>query len=391
VSPHDRTSQVACACLLCLRRSWLLAELGAVLDCNCRADGRLLDLLALDDCELIKALGGRRRAELSAAHASFRRDHIARAEGVSEICRHDARYPPRLCATGAAAMLHVAGGVAPVDRLHTLCARPIVAFVGRGASSDYGTTIAAGLARNLAASGVTVAGELTGAIGPAALAAALELETGAIGVVGGGLLVGAPARRRSLQRRLARVGCAVSELPCAARRRRWSALGCDRVLASLATVALVVEADDSASGLSGARIAGAFGRALAAVPGRVTSRGSRGPNTLLRDGARLVTCAADVLDLICEADGREPAERDSAPSHAGLEPRLLRVLERVGAGCDTPGRLRAESADSGELMRSLGELELLGLLARGDGGRYVVTEPLESRGLRYVMHDQMEP
>jgi DNA processing protein len=163
------------------------------------------------------------------------------------------------------------------------------------------------------------------------------------------------------------------------------------MLASLASVALVVEADDSVSGLSGARIAAALGRAVAAMPGRVTSRGSRGAHALLRDGAQLVTCAADVLELICEADGRESIEPAQAHAHAELEPRLLRVLERVGAGCDTPERLLAEADDAGELYRSLGELELIGLLAHGDGGRYIVSDPLAPGALRYGMRDQMEP
>lgn len=367
------------ACLPCLRRSWLLAELGPLLDFNCRADGRLLEVLELDDERLIEAVGGRRRAELAAAHASFRRDRLAHVDGVCELCRHDTAYPPRLRASGAGAMLHVEGGAA---RLQSLSARPVVAFVGRGGASDYGTTLAAGLARSLATSGVTIAGELSGAIGPAALAGASSIEASAIGVLGGGLIAGAPARRRSLCRRVASVGCLVSELPCSASRRRWSAIGCERTLASLATVALVVESDDTANGLCGARIAGALGRTVAAVPGRVTSRGSRGAHALLRDGARLVTCAADVLDAICEAEGREPAAREQAPAHAELEPRLLRVLESVGAGCDTPGRLLAEYDDASELFGALGELELGGLLARGDGGRYVPTSPLGPSRLR---------
>jgi hypothetical protein len=47
------------------------------------------------------------------------------------------------------------------------------------------------------------------------------------------------------------------------------------------------------------------------------------------------------------------------------------VLEQVGAGVDTPGKLTAGSSDPGELLQALGELESLGLLRRGDGGRYL--------------------
>jgi hypothetical protein len=54
------------------------------------------------------------------------------------------------------------------------------------------------------------------------------------------------------------------------------------------------------------------------------------------------------------------------------------VLERVGAGADTPGKLAGEQADVGEVLRALSELELLGLLSRGDGGRYVVRVSVRS-------------
>jgi hypothetical protein len=55
-----------------------------------------------------------------------------------------------------------------------------------------------------------------------------------------------------------------------------------------------------------------------------------------------------------------------------LEPRLRAMLERVGAGADTPGKLAGEKDDAGEVLRALSELELLGLLSRGDGERYLV-------------------
>ena len=271
MSASSRSLPSGAACDQCRRRSWLLAELGGVLDCNCRADGRLFDLLALGDEDLIAALGGRRRAALRAAY-SLAYDERAR-DGVLEVCRHDSRYPSSLCETGAARMLHVCGGI---ERLDELSKRPVVAFLGRGASSDYGAAIAASLARGLAISGVTVAGELANTIGATALRAALEVDAGALGAVAGGLAVGVPSRRRALFGRLTRDGCAVSELPCDAPRRRWSAVGCERVLASFAVVVLVVEADDSASGLSGARIARSFGR---------VRRGGAGPRRLAR-GAR---------------------------------------------------------------------------------------------------------
>jgi DNA processing protein len=380
----------ATACADCLRRSWLLAELSAVLDCNCRADGRLLELLELEDRELIAALGGRRRAELQRGHAAFQASAERSSDELCTVCRHDARFPSRARAATGLAALHVLGGV---ERLQELAAQPLVAFVGRASASDYGLAVAASLARSLAAAGVTVAASLSGGIGPAALDGALALGAPALGAVAGGLDAGVPARAHALCRRLTRAGCTVAELPCGAPRRRWTTLAGERLLAALADVALVVESEPSPNALAGARAAEALGRSVAAVPGRIGSRGSCGPHALLRDGAHLVTCAGDLLDLLCDADRRAAVSERCGQmrAYAGLDPTLREMLERVGAGEDTPGRLLDGGRDAAELLRALGELELMGLLVRGDGGRYLPRDPLAQPALRYGVPDQMEP
>lgn len=362
-------------CTACARRGWLLAELGGVLDCNCRADGRLLDLLALDDGELIAALGGRRRELLRQAYAAFRMAEPASASGVDAICRHDARFPPRAREAGGVAAVHVRGSA---DRVNELAARPTVAFVGRASASDYGVATSASLARSLAAAGVTVAAGLLGGIGPAALGGALDAGERALAVIAGALDTGVPARRRALCERVVQNGCALAELPRGAAARQWTAFASERLLASLTDVALVVESGDGANDLTGARAARSFGRVVAAVPGRVSSRASRGPHALLRDGARLVTRAEDVLELLCDADLRSDARAavGEPSAYAGLDAQLRDVLARVGDGADTPGRLLRAGEDVGELLRALGELELMGLLARGDGARYVLHDPL---------------
>jgi DNA processing protein len=370
---HAQAQPQGSACSDCRRRSWLLGELSAILDLNCRADGRLLELLALDDSELVQAIGGRRRAELQQRYASFHTARLPRTRGVAELCVHDGRYPRKLKAAGACPMLHVVGGL---EQLHELARRPVVAIVGTTRASDYGRATASDLARGLAASGVTVAGPLSGGVAAAALTGALEGGGGTLAICGSGLDVAPAARRRALRSELMHGGCAVSALECGIDGRRWGVASAERMLAALATVTLVVEADERPRELAAAQIARSLDKTVAAVPGRVTSPGARGCHALLRDSARLVRDAADVLELLYEADGRAPA-RSAAQAASGrptaeLEPRLREVLERVGAGEDTPGRLVEGQDDAAGALRALSELELLGLLSRGDGGRYVV-------------------
>jgi DNA processing protein len=367
--------RTSAACKECLRRAWLLGELSAVLDLNCRADGRLFELLALDDGELIQAVGGRRRAELARGYASFRADRHARTGRLVELCMHDARYPRELRSAGICPLLHVAGGV---ERLRELTDRPVVALVGTRAASDYGLAIASDLARGLAASGVTVAAPQVGGIAAAALSGALASRGATLTIAGSGPDLAPEARRRSLRAALSSGGCALSELSWGVNGRRWGIASAERTLAALANTMLVVEARESSRELSAARFAKSLGRPVAAIPGHVTAPASGGCHALLRDGAQLVRDAADVLELLYEAGHTASGPKQDETPPAELEPRLRSVLERVGAGADTPGKLAGERVDVGEVLRALSELELLGLLSRGDGGRYVVRVSVRS-------------
>jgi DNA processing protein len=389
-APSRATTKPAAACPECARRSWLLAELSGPLDVCARDRERLQALLALDDLELIEAVGGRRRAQLMTLYESFeprppRRDVGAESlvpqsrrtnAGVESVCRHDPAYPTALAGPAAPRMLHVLGGS---ERLAALCSAPAVAIVGSGMPSDYGREMARSLARGLTVSGASVIAGWRDGIAMAAHMGALE--TGAsVAVMSGGLAVASAARHRALLARLARAGCAVSELPGDCAGRRWGALASERTIVALAAVTVVVEAERSAGDLAPARLARALGTTVAAVPGRVTSPLSAGTNSLLKTGATLVRDPADVLELLYATDASgaiAPTPEQSAQSPP-LARRLRTLLERVGAGCDTPERLARAGASGEETLMGLSELELTGLLRRGDGGRYVPSQPLQA-------------
>jgi DNA processing protein len=420
------------ACTDCLRRSRLLAWLSPRLDYRCKDRERLLELLTLGDEDLLRAVGGTRWEELKARYAGFDPgEEVEPVEDVERVCRHDRAYPRALRDRGAPRMLRVAGGV---DRLGELTAVPVVAIVGSRQATDYGMEMAKSLARGLAASGVTVASGLDDGIAVAAHAGALEVDRGSVAVLPGGLDTACPARRRTLYARLTAVGCAVAELPCDSRVRRWCYTARAQTLGRLAALTIVVEADDDPDELLSAQLAQTLGQTVAAVPGRVTSPVSRGTHALLMAGAQLVRGPEDALELLYAseasapaqgAQARIPAQRDVPMQRAAaarqqvstlpnvrarssvttkrtqealesqsqpqittkrrredLEPRLRAMLEQVGAGRDTPDKLAGGDGDAGEVLMALSELELLGLLARGDGGRYVPRDALTVRGTR---------
>jgi DNA processing protein len=399
-------SRAGGACRECLRRGWLLSRLGALLDYHAHDESKLLDLLALDDTSLIEAIGGRRRRELRADweafsigehHAPFafaqpspattagatrpraRTPAVASAVDVEVVCIH-ATNGPLWRRERVPNMLHIVGGA---HRLMALSEQPTVAIVGTVRPTDYGMQMARDLARGLGASDVTIVSGLANGISAAAHAGALEAHAPTLTAMAGGVDVIEPAGRRGLYEQATAHGCAVAELPCGHPVRRWCETARARSIASLADLTIVVEAGEHPSDLRVARAARALGRKVAAVPGRVTSPASIGANALLMAGAQLVRGPADALDLLY---GLGHDRRDPSPAQAGapagaepLAPRLRTVLEQVGAGRDTPGKLASVGADPGQAMQALSELELMGLLGRGDGGRYVPREGLAGR------------
>jgi DNA processing protein len=369
-SPAAGTRGGGGACLRCLRRSWLLSQLSGPLDYCARDRGRLSELLALTDKELLQAVAGRRREELRARYAAFDADEMHHEPAVQALCRHHRGYPRALRTAGAPHLLHVTGGV---GRLGELTAAPVVAIVGSRRASDYGIEAARSLGRGLAASGVTVTGALVDGIALAAHAGALEATGRVVAVMGGGLDVPCPARIRPLRQRITGCGCVVSELPCDCHGRRWGQLASERIVVGLAALTIVVEAHDTPEDLAAARTAQALGRTVAAVPGRVSSPLSQGAHTLLMGGANLVRGPADALELLYRIGVSSPAPAPGGGStpHSALEPRLEQMLERVASGADTPDRLTSGGADAYEVLLALSELELMGLLRRGDSGRYV--------------------
>jgi DNA processing protein len=357
-------------CRECARRAWLLAELGSRLDreTSCHEQSRFWSLLELPDLELIDALGRHRRDELHIAYHNWQPLPRAPDDGQPHaLCRHHAAYPR--CLREDALSPHsfeLRGGI---ERLRGLLEEKVVAIVGTRMSSDYGMEVARELGRGLAASGITVASDFAEGIPSAALAGALEADGAPLAVMSASVGRCTPAWRAPLYRRVVEHGCSIAESHASSRTRRWWKYAGARTLALLAQLVIVVEASDEPWDLACANLAFSRARHVAAVPGRVSSPGSKGTNRLLMDGARLVRGPQDALDVlygvgIYEAQGQSLVAPD-------LQPQLAKVLELVGGGQDTPAKLAACGKRPEDVAVALAELELCGLLSRGDGSRYV--------------------
>jgi DNA processing protein len=367
----------ATACRDCLRRSWLLSDLSRLLDFKRGDLNELQGLLDLDDTALINAIAGRRRAALLEQWQRFEIDDLPIGPPYLEsTCEHSPGYPGALSERKSfPRMLYVVG---TCERLGKLMAEPAVAIVGSSRRpTDYGLEMARSLARGIAATGVTVVSGLANGIAAAVHAGALEADGPTVTVMAGGVDVISPASRRDLYERVTSGGCALAQLPCGFHKQRWCEPARALTIAGLTRLTIVVEADDDPYELFGARAASALGQTFAALPGPVTSPASRGTNKLLMEDARMVRGPADALDLLYTLSEPDVYEcKPAPPAPPELEPRLRTVLEQVGAGFNTPGKLTSATDDEGGTLLALTELELMGLLTRGDGGRYVPRQAL---------------
>ncbi|MEA2141614.1 MAG: processing protein [Solirubrobacteraceae bacterium] len=359
------------ACEACLRRTALVARLAPHVERARHERRRLRELLSLTDDELIAALAGDRRVAIEHAHETFdaaaARERLVAAQMHAD-CRHDERYPLRLLeADDAPAVLHVAGDLA---RLEMLTAReaPAVAIVGARCAGADGLQVAHALGRGLASAGVTVVSGMALGIDSAAHAGALEAGGPTLTVLAGGADVAYPASKRGLHRALVRTQAAISEMPPGFKPFRWCFPARNRTIAGLSSLTIVVEAAERSGSLITADLAQGLGRAVGAVPGPVTASRCAGSNALLRDGALVIRDAQDALDEVLgigvatALTGRRPDD---------LEPALRGLLRRVEDGRDTVSALAATPAQARDALAGLSELELLGFLRRGPGGRYV--------------------
>jgi len=171
-----------------------------------------------------------------------------------------------------------------------------VAIVGSRQATPYGRAVAARLAEELAGVGVTVVSGMARGIDTAAHKGALEAGGRTIAVLGTGLDVIYPRENTKLMGAIAASGAVLTEFWPGTPPEAWHFPMRNRLISGLARGVVVVEAGEKSGALITADLALEQGREVMAVPGNVTSRLSRGTNRLIKEGARLVESAADVLE-----------------------------------------------------------------------------------------------
>jgi DNA processing protein len=242
--------------------------------------------------EVPARIRGRRDAdEVVAAWRSADPRAVAAAAAAREIdviAWRDARYPEKLRQiVDPPPVLFVRGA---------LNAGPAVAIVGARRATAYGRAATARIGYDLARAGVTVVSGLARGIDGAAHQAALEGDGMTVGVLGCGVDVIYPREHRALAAAIARSGALVSEFPPSTPPLPHHFPRRNRLISGLADGVIVVEGSEDSGALITVDYALDQGRDVLAVPGSIFSAKSRAPHRLLRQGARIVESAQDVLD-----------------------------------------------------------------------------------------------
>ena len=282
--------------------------------------------------------------------------------------RGDAEYPALLGETPEPpGRLYLAG--------QALEPAPCVAVVGTRRASAYGIEVATWLGRELSAAGVVVVSGLAAGIDAAAHRGALAGGGSTLAVLGCGLDVCYPRANAALYGEIVLRGTLVSEYPAGTSPAPWRFPARNRIIAGVSLGVIIVEARRDGGAMITARLALEFGREVFAVPGLVHAGASDGPHALIRDGARLVTSASDVLEDLGFAGRRAAPAGPVQPALPipPVTPDERRVIGVLGGHPLLLDRVAREAGmPTSATAAVLSRLELSGLVARHPGGRFAL-------------------
>jgi DNA processing protein len=248
-----------------------------------------------------------------------------------------------------------------------------VAMVGTRTPTHYGLTVTHRMAYELASQGITVVSGMARGIDTQAHKGALAAKGRTIAVLGCGIDTAYPPENKGLMEEIARSGAVLTENPFGTKPEGGYFPARNRIISGLSAGTVIIEAAEDSGSLITADYTLKQERKLFAVPGNISSLTSRGTNSLIKQGARLVETAEDVLRGLDLYKGRNAgtAVRQSLPSITDEE---RSVFDNLSA---EPKHIDAIMAESGRAPGRLGgiltTLELKGLVKQLPG-KYFVRE-----------------
>ena len=283
----------------------------------------------------------------------------------------DPSYPARLrTIPDPPPLLYVSGALLPHDEV-------AVAIVGGRRATPSGRVVTEEIAKELAGGGVTVVSGLARGIDAAAHRGALDGKGRTIAVLGCGIDRTYPPEHQTLRRRIEAHGAVISELPIGASPLSHHFPRRNRIISGLSLGVLVSEAAKDSGSLITAKLALEQGRDVFAVPGPVREGACEGSNGLIKEGAKLVERAQDILDeIVPQIDARLRASlsaggvREALRKPMGEEDGLVyEALSYEARSVDSV--IESTGLNAAKVAASLISLELSGHVRQLPGQQYI--------------------
>jgi len=287
----------------------------------------------------------------------------ARKLGISLISLRDENYPRGLrFIPDPPPVLYVGGKLLPEDNV-------ALAVVGTRRVSNYGRTATTRIVRDLMHYNITIVSGLARGVDSIAHRETVAKKGRTIAVMATGADITYPPENKGIRKRIEENGAVLTEFPLGSQPEKWRFPFRNRIISGLSLGCLVVEAPKRSGALITARLSMEYNREVFAIPGNITSYRSEGCNTLIREGAKPVTCAEDILE---EFDVEFSKRKSVAPDPGSLTKNEIAILSAVEEeGSIGEMIIQNCSLSAFTVNAELMQLELKGILKKLPGNLYV--------------------
>jgi DNA processing protein len=254
-----------------------------------------------------------------------------------------------------------------------------LSIVGTRRPTLYGTQMAQRLGRELAARGLVIVSGMARGIDGIGHQGAMDANGRAIGVLGTGIDVCYPKENKKLYEKVLERGAIISEFPLHTHPAPENFPVRNRIVAGMPLGVVVVEGAQYSGSLITARLAMEFGREVFGVPGNVTQPVSFAPNQLIKQGAKLVTCAEDVIEelptpiraALVQAEKPEAEQRNllAAAALNGSQKKLYELLS-TEEPVPIDDIVERSGLNSSEVLATLFDLEMKGIIRQLPGKQF---------------------
>jgi DNA processing protein len=253
-----------------------------------------------------------------------------------------------------------------------------IAVVGSRNATSYGISTTRRLCKDLASLNLTIVSGMALGIDSAAHEGALLGKGNTIAVLGSGLERIYPAENRELFHKIAECGAVISEFPLMTEPEAHNFPIRNRIISGMSLGTVVVEATKRSGSLITARLAAEQNREVFAVPGSIHSFKSTGTHTLIKQGAKLVEHARDIIEELAHAadvlaEKEDVIQNETTETLPPLSPEESLVFEALGPyPVHIDDLVRKVSMEPGKLSSVLLQLELMGIVQQSPGKHFAL-------------------